>query len=321
MKEDKSHTDYNELAAKYFSGNASDAEVQQLEQWVLSDKEHKTQFLSLQRTWNLANLKTDSHQIDVNKEWKSLSDLLESKTPSATKVISLSPKRSYAKLLSIAAAVAVLMIAGWWLFQLNNGSTDLIVSSDDSFKEQQLRDGTQVDLNRHSTIGYSDAADGTRQVVLNGDAFFDVKRDETRPFVISTDEVNVKVLGTSFYVDGRDEQDQIQVIVASGTVAMEAANKKVVLEKGDIGVYTKSNKQLIKKQNQDANYLAWKTGRLAYEEATLGKVVFDLNRTFHADIKLKPAALKNCTLTATYENKTLESILIYLEKNTKSKSQ
>ncbi|MFK7807109.1 MAG: FecR family protein, partial [Saprospiraceae bacterium] len=262
----------------------------------------------------LARLKTNESKIDTNQEWNNISELLESDTTKVTKVIALQPKRSYAKLLSIAAAAAVLLVAGWWLFNLNSGSTDLIVSSEDSFKEQKLSDGTQVNLNQHSTIGYADAADGTRQVVLDGDAFFDVKRDETRPFVISADEVAIKVLGTSFYVDARDDQDQIQVIVASGTVAVEVDNKKVILEKGDIGVYTKSNQQLVKKQNQDVNYMAWKTGKLVYEEALLGKVIFDLNRTFHADIRLEPAGLKNCTLTAVYENQTLESILVILEK-------
>ncbi|MFK7808117.1 MAG: hypothetical protein AB8F74_09990, partial [Saprospiraceae bacterium] len=160
MKEDKKHIDYNELAAKYFSGNATDAEVQQLEHWVQSGEEHKTHFLSLQRTWNLARLKTNDAEIDVNTEWNDISKLLESDSIETTKVVALKPKRSYAKLLSIAAAAAVLLVAGWWLFNLNSGPTDLIVSSEDSFKEQELSDGTQVNLNQHSTIGYADAADG-----------------------------------------------------------------------------------------------------------------------------------------------------------------
>jgi ferric-dicitrate binding protein FerR (iron transport regulator) len=106
----------------------------------------------------------------------------------------------------------------------------------------------------------------------------------------------------------------VQVIVASGTVAMEIGGKKVILEKGDIGTYVKSNQELSKKQNEDANYMAWQTKRLVYEKALLGKVVYDLNRTFHADIRLETAGLQNCLLTATYEGQSLESIIRILGK-------
>jgi len=124
----------------------------------------------------------------------------------------------------------------------------------------------------------------------------------------------VTVLGTSFYIDAREKEGEVQVIVASGTVEMKVGKEKVILTKGEIGIYNKSANQLSEKQNEDANYMAWKTKRLVYDETTLGKVVHDLERTFHADIKLKPADLKNCTLTATYDGQQLGSIIRILEK-------
>lgn len=313
MKEDHKHIDYDELAAKYFSGNAADAEVQQLERWVLSSTENKKQFLALQQTWNLAKAKTDAAKINIDQEWASISEKIVAQDEGKGKVVTMKPQRSYTSLLKIAAAAAILVVAGFWIYN-NNTNTSLIVSSGSTLKEQQLKDGTQVDLNQFSSIAYEDATDGTRMVELKGDAFFDVARDEEHPFVIRTEEIEVKVLGTSFYVDARDDVDQVQVIVASGTVAMEVGTKKLILEKGEIGTYLKSNEQLSKKQNDDVNYMAWKTNRLVYEEALLEKVIFDLNRTFHKEIELESAFLKDCTLTATYEGHSLDAIIRIIEK-------
>jgi transmembrane sensor len=311
MKEDH----YHELAAKYFSGNPTDAEVQQLERWVLSAKENKQQFLELQRSWNLANVKEAAAKINVTDEWNAISEKLSnSDDDTKGKVVALKVRTAYTKVLQIAAAVLLLIVSGLYFYNTNKASNSLLVSSENTIIEEQLKDGTQVNLNQFSSISYEDAKDGTRKVALQGDAFFDVARDESRPFVIKTEEVDVTVLGTSFYVDAREGQDEIQVIVASGKVEVEAGGKKVILTKGEVGTYVKSSQTLSEKQNKDVNYMAWKTNRLVYEEALLEKVVQGLGRTFHADIKLKPAGLKNCTLTATYEGQELGSILRILEK-------
>jgi transmembrane sensor len=312
MNEDKGNIDYHELTAKYLSGNTTASEVQLLEQWVLSNPENKNQFLKLQQAWKHA--KVNKQTLNVDKEWSAISQKLAFSEKTSGKVVPMKTQKTSLRWLSIAAAVAVLVVAGFWLFNNSVNTNSIIVSSEQQTKAQQLADGTQIKLNQFSTINYTDAKDGTRQVKLSGDAFFEVARDEQRPFVINAQEVAVKVLGTSFYVDARDQTDEVQVIVASGTVAMEAAGKKVILEKGEIGTFVKSNRELSKKQNEDVNYLAWKTKRLVYEKALLGKVVYDLNRTFHADISLETAGLHNCLLTATYENQSLESIIRILEK-------
>jgi len=104
----------------------------------------------------------------------------------------------------------------------------------------------------------------------------------------------------------RDQQDKIQVIVNSGTVAMEIGSQKVILTKGEVGTYVKSSQQLSEQTNDDPNFLAWKTKRLVYDNTPLEKVVYDLNRTFHAQVSLANSELNNCPITATYQNKPLE---------------
>ena len=310
MKEDNKNIDYAELIAKYLSSNASDAEVQQLETWVLSSSDNKAQFLALKQTWALSGMKKMDEQINVNQEWKSVAGQLFPKG----KVLPLQPKRLSGFFLKIAAAVAILLAASLWVFWPTGYEKVVNVHSDDEVKEQQLSDGTQIALNQFSTALYYTNPDGSRQVSFSGDGFFDVARDTSHPFFISTtSDVNIEVLGTSFYVDSRDDQEIVQVIVTSGTVAMKAGNQEIVLTKDEVGSFVKASGQLTKKQNDDANYLAWKTNILVYDNKALEKVIYDLNRTFHAKVSLAPG-LEKCSITATYERLSLESIVRIIEK-------
>ena len=309
MKEDNKNIDYLELSSKYLSGNATDAEVQQLETWVLAAPSNKKEFLALRQAWLKANTKVVDKAINVNEEWKAV----EQQISASAKMVALKPKRR-GLFLKIAAAVAVLVVASLWLFQSGGGENKLTVFSESRLKEQKLNDGSQIALNQFSTASYSVGADGSRQVQLKGDAFFDVARDTSRPFVINTQDVNITVLGTSFYVDSRHQQDNIQVIVSSGTVAMEVGGQKVILTKGEVGTYVKSSQQLSENTNDDPNFLAWKTKRLVYENERLEKVVYDLNRTFHANVSLANSDLNNCPITATYQDKSLDAILRIIEK-------
>lgn len=309
MKEENKNIDYLELSSKYLSGNATDAEVQLLEAWVLETPDNKKEFLALRQTWLKSNTKVIDKALNVDAEW----ELIQKQLSPQTKVVPLKPKRT-GTLLKIAAAVAVLVAASLWLFRPTNSGDNLTVFSKSEVKEQALTDGSQIALNQFSTASYSIGADGSRQVQLKGDAFFDVARDTNHPFIINTQEVNITVLGTSFYVDSRDQQDKIQVIVTSGTVAMEVGNQKVILTKGEVGTYLKSSQQLSEQTNMDPNFLAWKTKRLVYKNERLEKVVYDLNRTFHAQVSLADPDLKNCPITATYQDKSLNAILRIIEK-------
>ncbi len=308
MKDDQ-HTDHHQLAAKYFSGNATDAEIRQLEAWVLASPNHKRQFHALRQAWFLSDKEPSSQAINVEAEWQQVAAQISEKSRE-TPVVPLKRKRSLVRLLSMAAAVAVVVAAGIWLFLPRTEGTlpELTVFSESEVKDQPLTDGSHISLNQFSTVTYSDEADQTRRVTLKGDAFFEVSRNEERPFVVNTPDVTVEVLGTAFYVDSREGQPTVQVIVQSGTVAMKSDTNKVILNAGEIGIYHRASRRLTKKTNDDLNYLAWKTGMLVFESTPLERLVFDLNRTFHAKVSMAQPHLKDCPVIATYKHKSLEAI-------------
>ena len=310
MKEDNQHTDYFQLIARYLSGNASDAEVRQLEAWVLSSSENKAQFNAFKKAWILAGLKSQNLQIDVEKEWHAASGQL---FPEA-KTIPLQRRRT-GFILRIAAAAAVFVLASVWIFQYLNQDKSLEFATENAVADNRLPDGSQVAMNQYSQMKYAPRADKKyRRVELAGDAFFEVERDTAHPFVIAAQKVEIEVLGTAFYVDAREEQPEVQVIVQSGTVSVSAGGQQVILTAGESGIYDKETGILSEKQNDDVNYMAWKTDVLVFENTDLAGVVFDLNRRFHARISIADPELRACEITATYEHKSLDAIVKIIEK-------
>ena len=312
MDEKNKHIDYYELIPKYLSGNASDAEVKLLEDWVLSSPENKQQFKAFKKSWILSGIDGNGQNIDVEQEWEKVTGQLFSEG----KVVPMKAKsgRRIGLFLRVAAAAVVLLVASIWIFNVINGDDFIEVVTQNQVQEDELPDGTEIALNQFSTLKYTPGEnDQYRRVELKGDAFFEVERDTARPFVITTQDVQIEVLGTAFYVDAREDIDQVQVIVQEGSVAVSVKAEKIVLVAGEIGIYDKSEKTLVKNQNEDVNYMAWKTGMLYFDVIPLERVVFDLNRKFHAKISIGDEAIKQCPLDTTFDHQSLDAIIKIIE--------
>lgn len=307
MSDQQPHTDYPELIARYLSGNATDAEVRQLEDWVLADPDHKTQFTAFKKAWLLGGMQDTPPAIDVDRLWAQTSQHLKD-TPQEARVRPLPTRNRW---LRVAAAVVVLAGVSVWALLNFGGKSAMSVSTTDQTEDFALSDGTQVTLNQYSDVVYEpDKATQQRRLQLTGDAFFDVNRDESRPFIIDAAGVEIEVLGTSFYVDARDDQPEVQVIVQSGTVAVRApGQEQVVLQAEQKAVFRKAEGSLTAGANDDPNYLAIKTDTLIFDDSPLEEVIFALNRQFHVNIESQITDSSNCGLDTSYEKYPLNDIL------------
>ena len=313
MNQDSQHIDdhHSQLISKYLSGNASATEVEELEAWVLADPVHKAQFMTSKKAWMLTGMEQGSAEIEIDELWTQTSGQLWGET----KVVELKPKHGFRKWWGVAAAAIVLLIvASVLLFQNLNKPTVFIAQTTNEIQEIELSDGSQITLNQSSSLEFMDAGESRqRKIELEGDAFFDVARDEKHPFIIQTQSIEIEVLGTSFYVDSRKNESEIQVVVESGQVVVRSGTSETILSANEKAVFQKNTQQLIKEQNDDVNSFSLKTKKLVFEDTRLEAVVSTLNRQFHADISIENETLKNCPLTATYEQNSLKSILTIME--------
>jgi transmembrane sensor len=165
-------------------------------------------------------------------------------------------------------------------------------------KEVILKDGTSVFLNSGSSVFVSSKyGESKREVKLTGEAFFKVKHNASKPFVIHSGKLQTTVLGTSFNIKAYPEDDRVKVTVASGKVKVEAdqrSGKKDLYAKGLIHnqalVYNKlKDSHAIKIVNADSTS-AWRTNHLIFEEASHQEIVNTLARWYNLDIKLSTAA-------------------------------
>jgi transmembrane sensor len=189
----------------------------------------------------------------------------------------------------------------------------------DGYKTEDivLPDGSNITLNKESKLSYKKqflAAD--REVVLKGEAFFQVQKNPKKPFIISVNNTMVKVLGTSFNINATGPSGNVLVSVKTGKVMFYKQNdteNTVYLNAGDIGVFLPNVQKIKKTENMDQNYLAWKTGILLFSDNTLPEVCETLNKYYNARISIDDSALSPKKLTARYQNKSLPEILELLK--------
>ncbi len=310
MTKDKKHIDFQDLIVKYLSGNADKGEIDMLEKWVVDSESNKNQFNSIRQAWILIGIKQNTTETNIDTEWETIAEKLFNSSQQNIKQLPFNKNSQFRHLWKYAAAIAILLVATILIYKntYTHNYTNIVAKNE--ILESRLPDGSIISLNRNSAIKYIPVSNKShRHVRLEGDAFFKVKRDTSHSFIVSAQDIEVEVLGTSFYVDARSSLSNIYVYVKSGIVSVSAKGKKIILEKNEFAIYNKRDKILVKKQNNNENYLAWKTGVFKFEKARLNEVIFELKRKFKTQIVFENPSLKNCEITATFSNKSLDSII------------
>lgn len=308
MSNPDKNSNYADLISRYLSGEASDAEVQQLESWVLAAEENRATFVSAKKAWVLTGMEKDVTNVDVEKAWKQT----QSSLGNQGKVVPLKQRRRL--WIGIAASVAILIVAGLGIIWNGSRNAWKEVVADRTALFANLPDGTEVNLSPGSRIRYKfGTKPAERRVVLEGGAFFNVEREVDRPFIIEAKEIEVEVLGTSFYVDARNDEPEIQVMVESGQVRVQAAGQQEDLEAEDKVIFRKATNELLAEKNEDQNFRSVVTNDLIFDNSPLEEVLFVLKRHFGVNIVANIADTSNCEIGATYEDQSLNAILLILE--------
>jgi transmembrane sensor len=168
--------------------------------------------------------------------------------------------------------------------------------------ELRLSDGTRITLGVDSRLRYPEAfaAGKSRDVYLEGEAYFEVARDTLRPFRVHAGDATASVLGTRFGVRAFAEDRGVQVVVAEGRVALgrrsgsdSAASPaaEVVLARGDLGELEGGGMPAVRHGVEVSDYLAWVDGRLVFTDTPVGEVVRRLSRWYDLDIRVGDSVL------------------------------
>jgi len=236
------------------------------------------------------------------------------------------PRRGARRWLMAASIVFAMLAASVVTFQLlqRQSSPDMIAleqlrtitTQQRHTAEVYLNDGTRVRLGPSSTIRFAERFGKTRDVWLEGVAYFEVAEEERgwlrreRPFAVRTSHGVVRDIGTSFAVRAYEGSTTTEVVVAEGAVALAPAARDVparavadslLLTAGDLGRLDASGSLAIERGVDVAAYLAWMQGRLVFTDAPITEVITQFRHWYGLDIQLGERALANARVTATFD--------------------
>jgi len=290
-----------EVLSKYFSGEASDEEIKSVHEWRSATENNSKEFLEFKKIWLASQPIEEGNPAMLNS--------ILADEESAPKIIPIWNQ----KLFRIAAAIIVALGLVFALYPKKaDNPYGQVVATVTPF---ELPDGTIATLQRGASITIGDFKD-KREVFLTGKAFFEVERNENKPFIVNTTNVLVEVLGTSFVVDAREERNAVEVMVSSGSVAMAQNPEvfgrramKINLEKGEMGIIRVGERGIKKRKITDDNFLSWKTKVITFKSTSLNEVSKTMNEVYGVTFDYENQMLKNCVLTAKFNEKTVDEVV------------
>lgn len=296
-----------DLLTRSVAGEVSAQEQQEVEIWIAASKANRREYEALRKAWDLLDGTHPGQAIDIDTEWEYHKKILHGKGTSG-KRIRLNP------FIRLAAVLVILFGIGLLILQtLPKNAVKTRIAETETIV---LPDGSRVTLNASSKLSYADNfGDDSRQVALKGEAYFEVKRDTARPFRIMLEGAEIQVLGTAFNVRAYKSSDKIEVTVSEGKVSFydkKRVGKKVIITPGEKAEFNRLKKTVTKQENDDRNYLSWKTRKMIFEDDALSDVAATVSRVYHTEI-IVDDNLKNCRLTTRFEDKDLDTVLEILE--------
>jgi ferric-dicitrate binding protein FerR (iron transport regulator) len=256
----------------------------------------------------------------------------------------------------MAAASALIIAISGWLLLANRSAGKKDIAKEEAIEAKKgsktrsiLPDGTTVMLNAGSKLSYDEDFRGSiRNVTLEGEAFFDVIKDAKRPFIVHTSGIDIKVLGTAFYVKSYPEDKTVETTLYRGSVKVFREeesedkaiqlrpNEKLILAKkaaigneelsNDVkpsatkkplsGNFTIAHIDSTKKENERLE-TAWLYSRLEFEKNNFEELAQKLERWYNVSIVFTDEKVKQLSFTGKFENETVEQVFKYLrEANT-----
>lgn len=348
-----------ELLSLKLSGEATDAELAELEQLITQRPGASVRFDTLRKIWSTAPPGVGNKEQAFNRHLQRLSNhlsdpVLSYEEPVHSQAIpdnpepNLSITRPLLKKpvfwLITAAAASVLLFFAVNRFASNEKiapslTTKNTVSTKPGSKSKiTLSDGTVVLLNAGSNITYDQVFDANkREIQLSGEAYFDVTHDPGRPFIIHTNSVDIRVLGTAFNVRSYPNEKTTETSLIRGSVEISVHNnpdKKIILKPSEKLVVTNNlvetetatnssndnskreelammtlSKIFLNRRDSTSKETQWIKDRLVFEEEKLGKILTDLERLYNIQMVIKNERIKKVSITGDFENKSLHEIM------------
>ena len=334
-----------ESLIQYLEGMADSMVKQSVERWIANDQQHGIFFNRIKEAWsNPDDLKVlDKSNVDKDLD-QVLQRIKKVRTEGTSKGVYFESGRWYQKSwLRIAAIITIVIaLAGGTLItqrphvvQSDKITYNEIIIPFGLKSKIVLSDGSKIWINAGSKLRFPNRfGSKIREVWLDGEAFFEVAKDASKPFYVRTSDLNIKVLGTSFNVKAYSDEGIIETTLVSGRVSLEKANasnsgeKEVILEPNRKAIYIKNELSLMTEENK--RYIAgplkprkiiisepvkleplvsWTEDRLVFENEPFENIAKQLERRYGMQIIIEDNELKQYRYTGVLKKISIEQAI------------
>ena len=297
MEEENKHID--ELIANYLTEGLDKNALDELKTWIAASAENQQYFIRQREIWFSAVSREAASVYDKDKAFENFRNRVESQ-----KEIQSTSRRGFSlsALWRYAAVVAIIIAVGcisYWQGEVNVKDTfaDISVEAPLGSKTKlYLPDGTLVWLNAGSRMTYSQGFGvDNRKVELEGEGYFEVKRNEKIPFFVKTKDLQLQVLGTKFNFRDYPEDHEVVVSLLEGKVGLNnllREEKEAVLSPDERAVLNKANGLLTVESVTATKASQWTDGYLFFDEELLPDIAKELERSYNVKIHIANDSLK-----------------------------
>ncbi len=265
-----------------------------------------------------ANVNAGAENTQVNAEAGS-TDV--NAIPGISRELSGSPEKDGRKLFRskalkyciAAAAAAALFLTGAATSELVTGKRQetVLMASSENISSYTLPDGSKVWLNKNSWLAYNQKfGKRTRQVALKGEGYFEVNRDEQRPFIVKMqNDLDIKVLGTTFNACNYPSLNKAEVILRSGSVQVSdnGRNEYVILKPNQKFTWNEGTAEISSVNAM--NCCRWFEHRLVFDNVKLKDILENLSHKYQTEISLNVGNLADKHMSMTIRDESVEDIL------------
>lgn len=337
-----------ESLKKYFENNCSPEEARQIQKWIENPDASMDLENDLINVWQNIKVKPGDYtkwssalekiheriemeeiykSLNLEKRKKKLEHQAKDRPSKSGYELHKSDRKSKIRYIMpglIAAVLLVFVVVSFFQFPDKAELSKTVEQIEKSTEPGQklsfhLADGTKVKLNAGSKLNYSpDFSSNERLVVLEGEAFFEVTKDVTRPFKVITGSVTTTALGTSFNINAFPLNKNIEIALVTGKVSVERTlqsgkSNSLILNPSEMATIIKED-DIFAKSTFDFNQkISWKDGLIYFKDADYHEIVSTLESWYGVKFQTGGIPLKEWKFTGKFENESLNNILIALQ--------
>jgi transmembrane sensor len=331
----------NNAIVRFLLNDASERDILQLEERIETDAEFKEHFEQIRDTWQRIELEKELDDMKIRRD---LNKFMERTSQEKEKTSHLFFANRY-RFLKAAAVFIIGFFFSWYLFNKDSVTTNhssvynTIETPKGSNSVIALPDGSKITLNAQSKLRYPEKfSKNSREVYLEGEAFFEIAGDSKRQFLVKTPEIVVKVFGTSFNIKNYPDENFVETTLVEGSISLyetneqgEATGKEIKMEPDQQVILYKAKeiessstsknqvidevpkpmkpKLMLAKKIDTKRFISWKDGELIIKSEPLEKLAFTLERRFDVIIHFEEEKIKEYRFTGIIKDETIEQVM------------